>query len=256
MVIPAIKTDEFIASKEYSYDNIIQYSITRPSEITTNCSRVVFYTTPKKGSDTLSVTSFDSKQMTCAIYSEEDPYGMVYTYGCICPQGFDVEVMPYNSNKVAFRHSIAYRSKKTYDEAILSSGFPYISSEKITAKMKNIKASSQFYKIRVRSYIMIDGTKVAGPWSEQKQSAPALKITKIKKTKSGLDVTLGKVKGASSYEIWVNGRHVERTKKNIVHIDAKYLFVKSKNSIFGYAIRQVGSKKNYSAKSTVKMVSF
>lgn len=68
--------------------------------------------------------------------------------------------------------------------------------------LKNIKGY-RFYKLRVRAYIIINGKKIYGQWSDFKGFAFQPKV-KIKSSGRNLKLSWKKVKGAKSYTVYMS----------------------------------------------------
>lgn len=211
MIVPARKAGDFVAGNSWDLNfnpqNILfGYNFNNQGK----GPKVVFCTTPKKENvDALNVLEFTSKKLVCEI--QADTWGSVLK--CPYAKGVDVQVKPYNSNKVVYSKSVKVPLGGLLEKYVVKGEGIDCFDYNIACKFKNVKAKSQFYKFRIRSYIICDGKKIAGAWSDYSYIAPSIKITKITRHKDKVTIKFEKVKGADRYIVY-GGKYNAFCKKN------------------------------------------
>ncbi len=114
--------------------------------------------------------------------------------------------------------------------------------------MKNIKAT-QFYKVRIRSYVTINNKVLYGAWSDYKIFGQQPKVN-IKKAGKGVKLTWKKVKGAKNYTVYMSTKRnsgfkkVKTLKKNSLKITKfKKKKIKRNKTYYVYVVATTKSGK-------------
>lgn len=138
---------------------------------------------------------------------------------------YDVQLVP---TKVQNLHFTYYWSSLKevvleFDKTVYSNGYVYevynykgkkMSSGTASSSgtyLKNITAT-QFYKVRVRSYVNVDNKTIYGEWSDYKMFGQQPKVN-IKKAGKGVKLSWKKVNGAKSYTVYMSTKQKSGFKK-------------------------------------------
>ena len=138
---------------------------------------------------------------------------------------FNLKLVPTKVQNVHFTYywSSLKEVVMEFDKTVYSDGYVYelynyknkkISSGTASSSstyLKNI-TTTQFYKVRVRSYVTVNNKTIYGEWSDYKMFGQQPKVN-IKKSGKGVKLSWKKVKGAKSYTVYMSTKQKSGYKK-------------------------------------------
>lgn len=165
----------------------------------------------QKGENYTAVNEDYSKESICTYnvpviskvkLTEKFPYGPVVEWSCnsVGKGGYEYIIYNYKGKKKLVTGENAYFTETS------QSAHDFIELQEPIGNFKF--KNNQFYGIKVRGYIIIEGKKKYGKWSNMFYFGTDYNAkkngVKIKKRKKKLDISWQKVKGATSYTIYVS----------------------------------------------------
>lgn len=175
------------------------------------------------------VTGFNNKiEMTTDIYVYPVRSSKTFNAAPSYSKGiykYNLKLVPAKVQNVHFTnyYSSIKEVRMEFDKTIYSEGYVYevynSKNKKISSGtastygtyLKNITAT-QFYKVRVRSYVTINNKILYGEWSDYKMFGQQPKVN-FKKAGKGVKISWKKVKGAKNYTVYMSTKEKSGYKK-------------------------------------------